>query len=87
MAAPPNFSRWLALLVPCKGLARADFGLRHQRPELRVGRQQFIHQGVVLLGLQRLNCQEPLIRHLDYHRLTRLRTLIQRLFQIRFQEA
>jgi len=70
-----------------KWLTRAGFGLRYQRLKLRVGCKQLVHQLVIFLRIERLNCQQSVVGHLDDHGLARLGTLIQGLFEVHFQAA
>src|SRR5439155_22461030 len=66
---------------------RTGFGFRYQGLKLWIGRQQFIDQGVVLLRIQRLDGQQPLIGHLDDNGFTRVGAFIQRLLEVRLQPA
>jgi hypothetical protein len=68
-------------------LAFAGFGFRDQCLKLRIRFQQFIDEVDVFRGIQWLNCQESLVRHLDNNGLTGLGAITQRLFQVRFQLA
>jgi hypothetical protein len=79
------FSRYLAPIPGGERFARAGLRFRYQGLKLRIGRQQFIEETVILLGIERLNCQEPLIRHLDDDSFPRVGALIQSLLEIRFQ--